>query len=104
VPKWLSARVHNHRTLILHSSCELDELSQWLGHGESTISIGIDIIRPHCPHAVHEMRLTATDGTHICCTVSISACWVHGWSVQKLMNQSWCRLLYWLKWVQGTMH
>jgi len=42
---WLGLRVGSHLVLSLHSSNELDELSQWPRHDDSDIVIGI--IRPH---------------------------------------------------------
>jgi len=63
------------------------------------------IFRSHRLHAMHEMRLIATDVAHttsVCLCACMSVYWSHGCAVQKRLNRSRCRLgKGWLLCIRG---
>jgi len=64
----------------------------------------IHFIRPHRLHAVHICGLLL-HVLHVAWSVCLSVCWAHGWTVQKRLNRSRCRMGRWriCEWVQGIM-
>ena len=77
-----------------------DEPTKFLHFFRDDSTIDIVIRMPHCLHALHEVRPIVTDVTRSVVCVSVCLFWAHGWTVQKRLNRSRCRLGGWHTWVQ----